>query len=249
MLDELLANPLFIITVIIIGLFLIGLIIAGTAHKHYYNLKAKYDQIENTTGMPTFKVLEYGIRENKQKTKLYIAGDKVEDCYDYVNDNIILKEDIFYGTSVASLAVASHEFGHSMQRYNNSFWFAMCYFFNKLNSFFSGLFFPLVLIGLIIWLIPFELNIIGEVMIYAGLFSFAVTLLTKIFLIPLEFGASKNARKFLKKQIGIKGRELNQVRKLLNAAGMTYVASLFATPYKVIRYIVKGYWFQYIKVS
>ncbi len=241
MLEDLISSPLFIITIVIIGLFLIGLIIAGTAHRRYYNLREKFSQIENSTGVETYQIIEYGIQKNEQKTGLYIAGEKVEDCYDYVNDRIVLKEDVFYGTSVASLAIACHEFGHSMQRYSNSFWFAMCYFFNKLNSFFSGLFFPLVLIGLIIWLIPFELNIIGEVMIYVGLFSFAVTLLTKLFLIPLEFGASKNGKKFLKKQIGIKGKELSQVKELLNAAGMTYVASLFATPYKVIRFIFKGY--------
>ena len=70
-------------------------------------------------------------------------------------------------------------------------------------------------------------------MIYVGLVAFLVTFLLKIFLIPLEFNASKNARKFLKNQIGIKGKELSQVRKLLNSAGMTYVASLFATPYRI----------------
>lgn len=241
MLEELVSSPLFIISCVVVGLFLVGLIIAGSAHSRFFKLMDKYSQIPNSTGLYTYEVIDYAIQQNKQKTKLYIAGEKVEDCYDPVNDSIILKENIFYGTSVASLAVASHEFGHSMQRYKNNVWFAICHLFQKLNSLFSGLFFPLVILGLIVWLIPFELNIIGKVMIYVGLFSFFVTLFLKIFLIPLEFGASRNAKKFLKKQIGIKGKELSQVKELLNAAGMTYVASLFATPYKVIRFIFKGY--------
>lgn len=241
MIDELISNPLFIIVSVAIGLFLIGLIIAGTAHRRFFDIKEKLDKVENSTGTCAFQMIDFGIKKHNQKTQLFIAGDKVEDCYEYVKDAIILKENVFYGTSVSAMAIASHEFGHSMQRYNNSIWFAICHFFQKLNSFFSGLCFPLILIGLIVWLIPFELNIIGKVMIYVGLFSFIVSFLLKLFLIPLEFGASKNARKFLKNDIGIKGKELGQVKKLLNAAGMTYVASLFATPYKIFRYIFKGY--------
>ncbi len=241
MLEELISNPLFIITLVAIGLFLIGLVIAGTAHQNFYSLLTKLQKEENSTGSYTYEVIEYGIQHNNQKTQLFIAGEKIDDCYDYENDSIILKENVFYGTDIASLAIASHEFGHSMQRYNSNFWFFVCHIFQKLNSFFSGLAFPLIFIGLIVWIIPFELNIIGKVMIYVGLFAFLVSLLLKIFLIPLEFGASKNARKFLKNQIGIKGKELAKVRKLLNAAGMTYVASLFATPYRIYRYIFKGY--------
>ena len=239
MLEELISNPLFIITLVAIGLFLIGLIIAGTAHQNFFALKEKLSKVETSNNLCAYQVLEYGIQHNNQNTKLFLAGEKVDDCYDYVNDAIILKEDIFYGTDVASLAIASHEFGHSMQRYNSSFWFFLCYIFQKLNSFFSGLCFPLIFIGLIVWIIPFELNIIGKVMIYVGLVAFLVTFLLKIFLIPLEFGASKNARKFLKNQIGVKGKELSQVRKLLNAAGMTYVASLFATPYRIYQTIFR----------
>ncbi len=241
MLEEIFASPLFFITIIIIALFLIGLIIAGTAHRKFFSIKEELEQVQSSTNSPAFKVLEYGIKTNKQKTQLYIAGEKTENCYEYVKDAIILKEDVFYGDDVASLAIASHEFGHSMQRYHNNFWFFICYIFSKLNALLSGLFFPLTILGLIIWLIPFELNIIGKVMIYVGLISFAVSLLLKIFLIPLEFGASKNAKKFLKNQIGIKGKELTQIKKLLHAAGMTYVASLFATPYRVIRFLFKGY--------
>lgn len=241
MIDDLISSPLFIVVSIVIGLFLIGLIIAGTAHRRFFRIKEKFDQVENSTGATASQIIDFAIRKHNQRTRLFIAGDKVEDCYDYVNDAIVLKEDVFHSTSVSSMAIAGHEYGHSMQRYNHSIWFAICQFFQKLNSFFTGLFFPLVLLGLIVWIIPFELNIIGKVMIYVGLFSFLICFLLKLFLIPLEFGASKNARKFLKNDIGIKGKELSQVKKLLNAAGMTYVASLFATPYRIVRYIFKGY--------
>lgn len=241
MFEGLIENPLFIISLIVIGVFLIGIIIASTAHRIFYQIRDELMTVENSTNAQTYEVLAYGIEKFKQKTKLFLAGDKVDDCYDYVNDRIILKPEIFYGTSVASLAIASHEFGHSMQRYNNNIWFAICYFMQKLNRFFSGLFLPLVILGAIVWVIPFELNIIGKVMIYVGLGALAITILMKLFLIPLEFGASRNAKKFLKKHVGIKGKELRDVKRLLRAAGFTYIASLFEGPYRVIRFIFKGY--------
>ncbi len=237
MFEELIENPLFIISLLVIVVFLIGMIIAGTAHRIFYKVKDELMNVESSLNAQAYQVLEFGIDKFKQRTKLYLAGEKVDDCYDYANDRIILKPEIFYGTSVASLAIACHEFGHSRQRYSNSIFFAICYFLQKLNRFFSGLFLPLVLLGIIIWVIPFELNIIGKIMIYVGLGALAITILMKLFLIPLEFGASRNGKMFLKKHVGIKGKELRQVKRLLRSAGFTYIASLFEGPYIVFRYI------------
>lgn len=237
MFEELIENPLFIISLVVIFVFLVGMIIAGSAHRIFYKIKDELMNVESSLNAQAYQVLAFGIDKFKQRTQLFLAGDKVEDCYDYVNDRIILKPEIFYGTSVGALAIASHEFGHSQQRYNNSIFFAICYFLQKLNRFFSGLFLPLVLLGTIVWIIPFELNIIGKVMIYVGLGALAITILMKLFLIPLEFGASRNGKKFLKKHVGIKRKELRQVKRLLRAAGFTYIASLFEGPYRVFRYI------------
>lgn len=239
MITSLLTNPLFILCFIAILVFIVGLIIASTAHKTFYRRLEKYRDVENSTGVQTFKILQYGIQKNKQKTRIMQYDGKQGDCYDYVQDVILLKEENFFGTNVTSLAIASHEYGHSMQRYQNSIWFPICLLFQKLNSFFSNLAFPLLFIGLIVWLIPFELNIIGKVMIYVALSAFTISLILKLILIPLEFGASRKARKFLKKDIGIKGKELAMIKKIQNAAGMTYVASLFATPYKIVYYLFR----------
>lgn len=237
MFEDLVNDPLFIISLIVIGIFTVGIIIAATAHSIFYRTKERLMKVENSTNAYTYEVIAWGIKKFNQRTKIYLAGEKTEDCYDYANDRIILKDDIFYGTSVASLAIAGHEFGHSMQRYNNSILFAICCFLQKLNRFFSGLFLPLVILGTIIWIIPFELKVIGEIMIYVGLFALLVTILMKVFLIPLEFGASHNAKVFLKKHVGIRGKELREVKRLLRAAGFTYVASLFEGPYLFVRFL------------
>lgn len=237
MFEELLENPLFYVSIAIIIIFLVGMIIAGSAHRIFYKIKDELMGVESSLNAQAYQVIAFGIDKYKQRTKLYLAGGKVEDCYDYVNDRIILKPEIFYGTSIAALAIACHEYGHSQQRYNNSIFFAICYFLQKLNRFFSGLFLPLVILGTIVWIIPFELNVIGEVMIYVGLGALAITILMKLFLIPLEFGASRNGKKFLKKDVGIKGKELRQVKRLLRAAGFTYVASLFEGPYRICRFL------------
>ena len=240
MIEELLASPLFIIVCITIVVFIIGMIIASSAHRRFMELAEQYSDTSTSLGLNTAEFLYRSIEMlGQEKTKLAMAGEKVADCYDYINDTIILKEEHLQSYSITSLAIASHELGHSMQRHANSFWLLLGFIFQKLNKFFQGLFLPLILIGLVVWLIPFEFSMVGEVLIYVGLGALAVSVLLKIVLIPLEFNASKRAINFLKKHIPLDRQEIAVVKKLLNAAGNTYIASLFEKPYIIYRALFK----------
>jgi hypothetical protein len=61
---------------------------------------------------------------------------------------------------------------------------------------------------------------------WLGLFLFGGTLVFALITLPVEFNASKRAQQLLRTYHLADGRELQETKKVLDAAALTYVASL-----------------------
>ena len=146
---------------------------------------------------------------------------KLNDHYDPKNKTLRLSQGVAQNRSVASLGIVAHEVGHAMQD-------AASYTPLRVRS---GLV-PMVRIGS--WLGPliffagfFLSGLTGSTIIaWLGLFLFGGTVIFALITLPVEFNASKRALQLLNTYQLADGRELQETKQVLDAAALTYVASL-----------------------
>lgn len=149
---------------------------------------------------------------------------------------VSLSEDVYDSSSVAALGVMAHELGHVMQHKDG-------YPLMKLRSFLipfinigSYLMWPLVILGIV-----FEFastTSLGQVFIIVAIVIFSLSTILSLITVPLEKDASKRAGKLLY-DTGILNEEENQnVKEVLSAAALTYVAALITSILSLIRFVL-----------
>ncbi len=158
-----------------------------------------------------------------------IAG-VMTDHYDPRTRSLRLSEDVYYGTSIASLGVAAHEVGHAIQH-------AKSYAPMELRS----VIYPVSAIGsnLGIWLFVIGfLFVHSPLLINLGILLFSAAVFFTVLTLPVELNASKRAMVALAHGGYLQADELNGARKVLTAAAMTYVAAALMSVLQLIRMIL-----------
>lgn len=157
------------------------------------------------------------------------VGGVLSDHYDPRSREVHLSKDVFYGNSVSSIAIAAHECGHALQ---HSFSYAPLMIragILPLANLGSTLAFPMFFLGLI-FSTPFLMDF--------GIVLFAAALAFHLVTLPVEYNASQRAFEQLNDRIIIYPDEMTGVRKVLNAAAMTYVASTLMALVNLLRLIL-----------
>ena len=154
---------------------------------------------------------------------------KMSDHYDPRKKVLRLSQGVGQGSSVASLAIAAHELGHAMQDSEN-----------YLPLRFRAALVPMVNIGSYLgWIMIFAgmlLNFTG--LAWAGVAAFGGGAVFALATLPVEFNASKRARKLLMESgIVTSQEEMRGVSKVLNAAALTYVAALLTAVLQLLYFV------------
>lgn len=152
------------------------------------------------------------------------------DHYDPRKKVLRLSEEVYYGTSITSVAVAAHECGHALQH---------AYGYKPLEirgaivpvvNFASSLSWILIFVGLF-----FSGN---NTMLQLGILMFSATVIFQLVTLPVEFNASKRAL-FQLQDLGIvDSGEARDSRKVLSAAAMTYVAAALTAILQLARLLL-----------
>ena len=140
----------------------------------------------------------------------------LSDHYDPRQNVVRLSQDIYYGTSVTSVAVAAHECGHAIQHAKG---YAPLNFRTALVpvvNFSSNISWLLILLG-------FIMPTMG-VFLKVGILLFSASVLFQIITLPVEFNASNRAVVQLDNLGIVNGNEKSQSRKVLTAAALTLLA-------------------------
>ncbi|MBI5686647.1 MAG: zinc metallopeptidase [Verrucomicrobia bacterium] len=142
------------------------------------------------------------------------------DHYDPLHKRLVLSTDNYYGSSAAALGVAAHECGHAIQHqraYKPSMWRMTAV---GITTFASQLVMWLPLLGMFTGLI----QPMVAATILAG--AWGVMMLFNLVTLPVEFDASRRAKDVLGRMgLIAPGAEALAVRKVLDAAALTYVAA------------------------
>jgi len=146
------------------------------------------------------------------------------DHYDPTNKRLVLSTHNFHGNSVAAYGVAAHECGHAIQHqqaYGPLHWRMAAV---GATNFASQIVMWLPMIGLFTGILSW--NTASWIMAAA----WGVIMLFNLITLPVEFDASARAKRVLA-EMGFIGtdEEMTGVRKVLDAAGWTYVAALITS--------------------
>lgn len=140
-----------------------------------------------------------------------------------------LSENVYGSTSVAAIGVAAHECGHAIQHKVNYFPLKLRSASVPVANIGSKIYWPVILIGLI-----FGYTNIAQI----GVLLFFFVVLFQLITLPVEFNASRRALTILAEQKILIGGELKGAEKVLKAAALTYVASLFSSILQLLRLVL-----------
>lgn len=158
-----------------------------------------------------------------------VVSGKLTDHYDPANRVMRLSEEVFYGTSVASIGVAAHETGHAFQHKEH---YALLEIRNSIVpavNISSSASWILFFVGMI-----FSIPVLARV----GVLLFSAVVVFHLITLPVEFDASNRALKLLENRGILYGDEVNGAKKVLSAAAMTYVAAALMAISQLIRLII-----------
>lgn len=153
----------------------------------------------------------------------------LSDHFDPTTNTLALSPEVYQGRSISSLGVAAHELGHALQKQEG-------YLPLQLRS---GLV-PLANFGSQFSMILFFAGIVmsAEPLQTAGIVLFSLAVLFALITLPVEFDASNRALKVLQRHRLITEREVPLVKKVLNAAALTYVAGAVMAILQLLRLVM-----------
>lgn len=151
----------------------------------------------------------------------YVPGEKV----------LRLSPDVFSGRSLASLGIAAHECGHAIQDARRYPLLGLRNALVPIASIGGNLSWVLLLIGFVLS---------SLLLIKIGIVVFSTTVAFQLVNLPVEFDASRRARVALLDGGLITAREDVLVKKVLDAAALTYVAATLTSVLTLLYFLFRA---------
>ena len=158
----------------------------------------------------------------------HVQGD-LTDHYAPIKKELNLSDTTYNSSSIAAIGVAAHEVGHAIQDHTR---YAPLYIQMATVpavNLCSTLSMPAMVAGLVLGVFN---------LVTLGLILFSVTLVYQILTLPVEFNASNNAVRTLRENHMMDESEIYVVKKVLFAAGLTYVAAAATTALNLLRFVM-----------
>lgn len=152
---------------------------------------------------------------------------KLTDHYNPTDRSLNISEANFNSRSIASQAIVAHEFGHALQHAEGYGAFKLRQLVIKISNFISTLLIPMIILGLLLEIFLFAG--VGNIIIYVYVGIYTIAVIANLVTLPVEYNASARAKKLLVAMGCDSQEEKDATDNLLNAAAMTYVASLLVS--------------------
>ncbi len=201
---------------------------------------AKYDRVPNSSRMTGY---DTAVRLMRSRGVNDISVGRVRgslsDHYNPAKRIVNLSESTYGSASVAAVAVAAHEVGHVMQKKRGYVPYKIRNVLVPIANIGSRLALPLILIGILLDVLYLSADFtVGRIFMYVGIGLYSASVLFMLVTLPVEFNASRRAKKMLLEDGILQKDEAVGVRKVLSAAAMTYVASMLISLIYFLRILV-----------
>jgi Zn-dependent membrane protease YugP len=208
-----------------------GMLIALWASFKVKSTFAKYQNVAIANRMSGAEIAEAllersGIREVTVEPHEGVLTDH----YDPKANVVRLSPDVYNGRSVSSIGVAAHEVGHAIQHAEHYGAMALRQSLVLPANIGSSLSYIVIILGVL-------LNIAG--LIWLGILIFSAVVAFQLVTLPVELNASSRAKAKLLDTGLITNEEADGVKKVLNAAAMTYLAALITSVLTVVYYVIR----------
>ena len=195
----------------------------------------KYQKYYSKCGLTGYEIARSILNANGLKdVKIVTVSGHLTDHYNPTERVLALSSEVYNGTSMVAIGVASHECGHAIQHAKGYAFMKVRGAIIPITNFASKISFPLILIGLIF-------SSFGSFFItiaYVGVACFSACCLFQLVTLPVEFNASSRALSIIRNCGLFNEDEVYVSKKMLSAAALTYVAALAVTMAQVLRLLV-----------
>lgn len=214
---------------------LIGAVICLAASGRVNSVFSRYSRVRSRSGLTGREAAEQILRRNGiyDVQVIHIAGN-LTDHYNPSKKTLGLSDTVYDSSSVAAVGVAAHECGHAVQHAAGYAPLSIRGALVPVANIGSMAAWPLIIIGLL-------MN--GEtalLFINLGILLFSGAVLFQLITLPVEFNASGRAVKVLESSGMLYPDEVADVKKVLGAAALTYVASAASMILQLLRLIIIG---------
>lgn len=216
-------------------LVLIGVVICMAASSRVRSVFSRYSRVRSHSGMTGKEAAEQILRRNGiyDVQVIHIPGN-LTDHYNPGKKTLGLSDSVYNSSSVAAIGVGAHECGHAVQHAVGYAPLSIRGALVPVANFGSALSWPLILIGLLMN------SQMSALLINLGILLFSAAVLFQIVTLPVEFNASGRAVKVLESSGMLYPDEVGDVKKVLRAAALTYVASAASMILQFLRLIIIG---------
>lgn len=214
-------------------LVLIGVIICMVASSKMNSTFRRYARVQSHNRMTGHEAAERILRsQGIYDVRVEHVSGNLTDHYDPRSKVLRLSDATYNATSVAAIGVAAHECGHALQHARGYAPLSIRSALVPVANFGSSIAWPLILIGL------FFNSEMSFLLLNLGILAFSLAVLFQLVTLPVEFNASSRALKLLGSNGMLYESEVADVRKVLTAAALTYVASAASAILQLLRILI-----------
>ncbi len=209
-------------------LVLIGVVISLWASAKVNSTYQKYSRTRSYSGLTGAEAARRILNSAGiyDVTVEHVRGN-LTDHYDPRARVLRLSDSVYGSSSVAAIGVAAHECGHAIQDEESYAPLRVRSALVPVANFGTKAAIPIIILGLFFGS--------SYTLIQIGLLCFALGTLFQIVTLPVEFNASARAVRILGDSHMLMEEELQQTRKVLSAAALTYVAAALASVLSLLR--------------
>ncbi|NKB69522.1 MAG: zinc metallopeptidase [Candidatus Latescibacteria bacterium] len=214
---------------LLVGPVLIFSLVAQWMVKSKYK---KYSKYGLHSGLSGAEIAQRILRANDiHDVQVEETGGWLSDHYSPTEKVLRLSPDVYGGRSVAAAGIAAHEAGHAIQHATGYIVMHAWQMLAKPATISSNMAFWIIMIG-------FFMGAMG--MVKLGILLFSVIVLFQLITLPVEFDASRRAKRLLYEYGIIRGEEYNGMAAVLNSAAMTYVAAAASSVATLVYFLLQA---------
>ena len=214
------------------------LIFSGWASMRVNKTFSAYDKVQTRSCMTGYDTaVRLMSRRGVHDISVNRVDGKLTDHYHPTKKQVNLSMSSYGSASVAAVAVAAHEVGHVMQKKTGYVPYKIRNVLVPVTNIGARLALPLVIVGVLLDLFLTVTPMpVGQWLVYIGIALYGLSTLFMLVTLPVEYNASRRAKKMLIEDGILTQEELPGASKVLSAAALTYVASLLISLLYFLRF-------------
>ena len=211
-------------------LVLIGAVFSLWASSNVNGSFKKYDKVRAKSGLTASQAAEMILHNHGMyDVEIRRISGNLTDNYVPSKKVLNLSDSTYQSTSIAAIGVAAHECGHAIQDAVGYTPLKLSMAIHPMCAIGSNLGLPVLIAGLIFSFSP---------LVHIGILLFSLGVLISLITLPVEYNASDRALATLGESGMLDETELVGTRKVLRAAGLTYVAAAASAILSLLRLLL-----------